>query len=71
MNEETRLPSEPAVAELGTSASPRTDSGTIARSEDDDVTGSPRESSQLRRAPETTVSTTSLTVHPWAARTVR
>ena len=44
----------PAVAELGTSASPRTDSGTIARSVDDAVTGSPRDSSQLRSAPDTT-----------------
>ena len=59
------------MAELGTSASPRTDSGTIARSVDDAVTGSPRESSQLRSAPDTTLSTTSLTVQPCAARIVR
>jgi hypothetical protein len=67
----TRLPSDPAVAELGTSASPRTDSGTIARTVDDGVTGSPLERSQLRRAPDTTLRTTSLTVHPCAARTRR
>ena len=71
MNDETRLPSEPAVAELGTSASPRTDSGTIARSVEDAVTGSPRDSNQSRSAPDTTDSTTSLTVQPCAARIVR
>ena len=36
-----------------------------------EVTGSPRESSQARSAPVTTVSTTSFTVHPWAVRTSR
>ena len=71
MNDDTRLPSVPAVAELGTSASPRTDSGTIARSVDDAVTGSPRISSQSRSAPETTLSTTSFTVQPCAALIVR
>ena len=46
-----------------TSISPSgyTDIGAIARTVDVDVTGSPRDSSQLRSAPATTASTTSLT----------
>ena len=59
------------MVELGTSACPRTDIGTIARTDDDDVTGSPRDSSQERSAPATTDSTTSFTVHPCAERILR
>ena len=43
------------------SASGYTDIGAIARTVVVDVTGSPRDSSQLRNAPATTASTTSLT----------
>ena len=59
------------VVELGTSACPRTDIGTIALILDEEVTGSPRESSQLRSAPATTDSTTSFTVQPCAERILR
>ena len=52
-------------------SAPCTHSGTIARTRLAEVTGSPRESSQARSAPVTTVRTTSFTVHPWAVRTSR
>ena len=43
---------------------PCTHSGTSARTRLVEVTGSPRESSQARSDPVTTVRTTSFTVHP-------
>src|SRR6195952_1012306 len=49
------------------SASGYTDIGAIATTFDDVVTGSPRDSSQLRRAPVPTASTTSLTSQSYRA----
>lgn len=48
-----------------------TDIGTMARTVVDSATGSPRESSQYRIAPDTTARMTSLTSHPYCARIFR
>ena len=52
-------------------SSPRTDTGTMARTALVGVTASPRVSSQVRSAPVTVASTTSLTEPPCACRTRR
>ena len=57
--------------EESSSSAGYTDVGAIARTVRLAVTGSPRDSSQLRNAPVITASTTSLTSQSYLARTVR